>query len=104
MSASTALDPDYDTLLGYRVENARRTLGLSQEQLAERLLVHRQTVQKIEVGKRSVKASEIEPLASALQVPISWLVTGETAQEAQAEARLRTAMNYAILTLREAQS
>lgn len=55
----------------------RKERGLSQEELASRLHVVRQTISKWEKGKGFPDISLIEPLANVLQVSIPELLSGE---------------------------
>jgi transcriptional regulator with XRE-family HTH domain len=73
-----AKDPGGSALLeiaiGARMRTRRRQLGLSQSDLAERLGVSFQQVQKYERGANRVAASTLLSAASALGVTIGWLV------------------------------
>jgi transcriptional regulator with XRE-family HTH domain len=53
--------------LGGNLREARNSLGLSQEQVAERSGVHATEVSRIESGKRDPRASTIERLAKAVK-------------------------------------
>lgn len=53
--------------LGGNLREARSSLGLSQEQVAERSGVHATEVSRIESGKRDPRASTIERLAKAVK-------------------------------------
>ena len=59
----------------------RRERGLSQEELASRLHVVRQTISKWENGKCMPDYSIIEPLCDALHVTLPELMDGEDAAE-----------------------
>ena len=73
-----AKDPGGSALLeiaiGARMRTRRRQLGLSQSDLAERLGVSFQQVQKYERGANRVAASTLLSAARALGVTIGWLV------------------------------
>lgn len=64
--------------IGARMRTRRRQLGLSQSDLAERLGVSFQQVQKYERGANRVAASTLLSAAQALNVSVAWLV-GEDA-------------------------
>jgi transcriptional regulator with XRE-family HTH domain len=64
--------------IGARMRARRRQLGLSQSDLADRLGVSFQQVQKYERGANRVAATTLLTAAQALNVGISWLV-GEDA-------------------------
>src|SRR5581483_5237335 len=76
--AMDAMDPGGSALLevaiGARMRTRRRQLGLSQSDLAERLGVSFQQVQKYERGANRVAASTLLCAAHALGVTIGWLV------------------------------
>jgi transcriptional regulator with XRE-family HTH domain len=78
------LDPgriaQLDLAIGARMRTRRRQLGLSQSDLAERLGVSFQQVQKYERGANRVAASTLLAAAQALNVSIGWLV-GEDVSE-----------------------
>jgi transcriptional regulator with XRE-family HTH domain len=55
--------------LGKNLRAARTKLGLTQEEVAERSGVQAGEVSRIERGKRDPKASTIEKLAAAVELP-----------------------------------
>jgi transcriptional regulator with XRE-family HTH domain len=55
--------------LGSNLRAARKKLGLTQEQVAERSGVHPTEVSRIEAGKRDPQVSTLRKLAAALEVP-----------------------------------
>lgn len=54
--------------LGSNLRDARKRLGLTQEQVAERSGVHPTEVSRIEAGKRDPRVSTLLRLARALEV------------------------------------
>jgi transcriptional regulator with XRE-family HTH domain len=54
--------------LGTNLREARKKLGLTQEQVAQRSGVHSTEVSRIEGGKRDPKVSTLERLAKAVEV------------------------------------
>ncbi len=58
------------------VRRLRRSLDLTQQQLAELVAWERTTVTKIEAGRRPLRAHEVEPLARALGVDPLTLLDG----------------------------
>jgi transcriptional regulator with XRE-family HTH domain len=54
--------------LGSNLKAARRGLGLTQEQLAERSGVHATEVSRIEADKRDPQVSTLEKLAKAVEL------------------------------------
>jgi transcriptional regulator with XRE-family HTH domain len=67
-----------ELMIGARMRTRRRQLGLSQADLAERLGVSFQQVQKYERGANRVAASTLLAAAQTLNTTISWLVGEET--------------------------
>jgi transcriptional regulator with XRE-family HTH domain len=55
--------------LGANLRDARKKLGLTQEEVANRSGVHATEVSRIEAGKRDPKVSTLERLAAAVEVP-----------------------------------
>ena len=64
--------------IGARMRARRRQLGLSQSDLAEKLGVSFQQVQKYERGANRVAASTLVTAAAALGVSVGWLVGEES--------------------------
>jgi transcriptional regulator with XRE-family HTH domain len=63
--------------IGQRMERARQAAGLSINELAERALVHRNTVARISEGQsRNPGAATLADLARALRVSPCWLAYG----------------------------
>ena len=61
-----------DSHVGSRVRVRRTLLGLSQEQLAERLGIAFQQIQAYEKGTKRINASRLHELARVLEVPITF--------------------------------
>lgn len=61
-------------LIAVRLKEARRLAGLSQQQVAILLNLHRPAISEIEAGRRKVTAEEIVILAELYQVEPSWLL------------------------------
>ena len=66
-----------ELIIGARMRTRRRQLGLSQSDLAERLGVSFQQVQKYERGANRVAASTLLAAAQTLSTSIAWLVGEE---------------------------
>jgi transcriptional regulator with XRE-family HTH domain len=62
--------------LGKRLHRRRRMLGLTQHQVAVRVGVRFQQIQKYECGASSIGASRLYSLAQALDVPITYFYDG----------------------------
>ena len=65
--------PDWPAV-GERVALARRTLGLTQADLATRIALDRTALAKVETGNRHLSALELAALARATGLPIDWFV------------------------------
>ena len=61
-----------DVALGAAVRIRRRTIGMSQEALAEQCGVSFQQIQKYEKGTNRVGASRLQHIATVLKVPVSF--------------------------------
>jgi transcriptional regulator with XRE-family HTH domain len=66
-----------ELIIGARMRTRRRQMGLSQSDLAERLGVSFQQVQKYERGANRVAASTLLAAAQALRTSIGWMVGEE---------------------------
>lgn len=58
--------------IGEKVKKKRRELGISQEELAERLGVTYQQVQRYENGMNKLNVENIQVIADALDTPVSY--------------------------------
>ena len=77
ITVMTQDEKDYFKLLGNRIAQLRKELGLTQVQLAQVLNVSQQMVASYEVGRRRIPVSMLPCLAQALKVPIDVLL-GDT--------------------------
>lgn len=62
--------------IGYHLKVKRESLGLSQEELADRSGLHRTYITDIERGHRNITIQSILRLASALQLSLGELFSG----------------------------
>jgi transcriptional regulator with XRE-family HTH domain len=88
--------------IGARLRTRRRQLGLSQSDLAERLGVSFQQVQKYERGANRVAASTLLAAAEALGVTVGWLVGEDPSQDGGEEEIFRALARPGALELLEA--
>ena len=73
-----------DAHVGKRVRHRRWLIGMTQQQLAERVGIKFQQIQKYETGANRVSASRLWDIADALEVPVNFFFEG--LEEVQAEA------------------
>ena len=69
--------------VGERLERSRKEVGLSREQVAERLGVSVSTIQAHENGRNQLKPDGLISYSRIYNVSIDWLVTGKRAQTAE---------------------
>lgn len=65
-----------DVHVGKRVRHRRWMVGMTQQQLAERVGIKFQQIQKYETGMNRVSASRLWDVASALEVPVAYFFEG----------------------------
>jgi len=58
-------------LLGERIREIRKTCGLTQEELAEKVDIEQKHVSRIELGKSCPTIDRLEKMAVAMNVPLS---------------------------------
>lgn len=63
---------------GSRIKLTRCRLGLSLQQLADRVGVTRKSLENWENDRSEPRGVKVTKLAGVLQVPMIWLLTGET--------------------------
>lgn len=65
-----------DVHVGKRIRQRRWMVGMTQQQLAEKVGIKFQQIQKYETGMNRVSASRLWEIASALGVPVSFFFEG----------------------------
>jgi transcriptional regulator with XRE-family HTH domain len=73
---ATNRDHDIDVHIGRRLRARRRSLGVSQPQLAEAVGVRFQQIQKYESGEDRISASRLWRLCTALEAPVDYFYEG----------------------------
>ena len=63
---------EIDKYIGFRIQELRLMLGLSRQQLAEKVAVTHQQLQKYETGKNRVSAGRLAMFSQSLNKPISY--------------------------------
>ena len=67
-----------------RIKNARFELGLSQAELAEKAGISRETVSKVESGRRDIKMSTIAFIIEALNESADYILYGKRTEKSEA--------------------
>lgn len=65
-----------DVHVGKRVRHRRWMVGMTQQQLAEKVGIKFQQIQKYETGMNRVSASRLWDISDALEVPVSFFFDG----------------------------
>lgn len=68
---------------GKRLQSARKSLGITQEELAERLRVNRNHITRMERGTRVCSIDLLVEMASLLDVSTDYLLVGTTPNRAK---------------------
>ena len=78
-----------DVHVGKRIRHRRWMVGMTQQQLAEKVGIKFQQIQKYETGMNRVSASRLWDISDALSVPVSFFFEGlEGGAEREAEHAL----------------
>ncbi len=70
-----------DVHVGKRVRHRRWLVGMTQQQLAEKVGIKFQQIQKYETGMNRVSASRLWDISAALSVPVSFFFEGLSSQD-----------------------
>lgn len=65
-----------DSHVGKRIRHRRWMIGMTQQQLADRVGIKFQQIQKYETGMNRVSASRLWEIAAVLEVPIQYFFEG----------------------------
>ena len=65
-----------DAYVGKRIRHRRWLIGMTQQQLAEKVGIKFQQIQKYETGANRVSASRLWDIAEALDVPVAFFFDG----------------------------
>jgi transcriptional regulator with XRE-family HTH domain len=93
-----------DVYVGKRIRHRRWMVGMTQQQLAEKVGIKFQQIQKYETGMNRVSASRLWDISEALSVPVSFFFDGLAPAEADdvEAASVATAAPGDILSDKEA--
>lgn len=75
-----------DVHVGKRVRHRRWLVGMTQQQLAEKVGIKFQQIQKYETGANRVSASRLWDISEALDVPVSFFFEGIDDSQAAGDA------------------
>jgi len=75
-----------DVHVGKRVRHRRWLVGMTQQQLAEKVGIKFQQIQKYETGMNRVSASRLWDISDALGVPVSFFFDGLVSEEKSGSA------------------
>ena len=90
-----------DGIIGQRIRIRRIELNISQSDLAEKLGVSFQQVQKYEKGVNRVGADRLQLISSVLQVPITFFYgDGEGAKGAEVESLVFSDTKFSLRLMR----
>ncbi|MGH9888463.1 MAG: helix-turn-helix domain-containing protein, partial [bacterium] len=65
--------PNDRSVVAARLREARKLAGLSQQQTATLLGLHRPTISEIEAGRRKVSAEELRDFSKLYEIGVDWL-------------------------------
>ena len=91
-----------DIHVGKRVRHRRWMVGMTQQQLAGKVGIKFQQIQKYETGMNRISASRLWDIAEALEVPVSFFFEGIETAPARADAQDAGAFPPDILSDKEA--
>jgi transcriptional regulator with XRE-family HTH domain len=92
-----------DVHVGKRVRHRRWMVGMTQQQLAEKVGIKFQQIQKYETGMNRVSASRLWDISEALSVPVSYFFEGmDRAEDAETVGETATTPPGDILSDKEA--
>ena len=75
-----------DVHVGKRIRHRRWLVGMTQQQLAEKVGIKFQQIQKYETGANRVSASRLWDIAEALEVSVSFFFEGIKPEDAELHA------------------
>lgn len=71
--------------VGQRIQSRRRQMGLTQEQLADKMNVSKQMASNLEWGNKAIRIDNLGALSRTLNVSTDYILTGkETTDDLQA--------------------
>ncbi|MGG4607256.1 helix-turn-helix domain-containing protein [Providencia sp. Me31A] len=71
---------DIHTIIGIKIKNRRKELGLSGSNLANKLNLSQQQISRYENGINKIPINHLVDIAEALNCPIEWFFQGYTSE------------------------
>lgn len=68
------------TEMGARISSKRKNMGITQEQLAEKMDVSIQMISNLELGKKAIRPENLVKLCSILNVSTDYILTGKISE------------------------
>ena len=91
-----------DVHVGKRVRHRRWMVGMTQQQLAEKVGIKFQQIQKYETGMNRVSASRLWDIAEAISIPVSYFLEGMENGASDGDASATASLPGDILADKEA--
>lgn len=91
-----------DVHVGKRIRHRRWLVGMTQQQLAEKVGIKFQQIQKYETGMNRVSASRLWDIAASLSVPVSFFFEGLSEDQTEEQQMAQTDVPLDLLKDKEA--
>ena len=91
-----------DVHVGKRIRHRRWLVGMTQQQLAEKVGIKFQQIQKYETGMNRVSASRLWDIAASLSVPVSFFFEGLNEDQQQEQVAVQADVPMDLLKDKEA--
>ena len=75
--------------IGMRISSRRKQLGLTQEQIADKMDVSIQMISNLERGNKAIKIDNLIKISELLSVSTDYILTGKTTSEDSSELLCR---------------
>lgn len=74
-------DTEFLKAMGQRIMVRRKSLRMTQEELAERLGVSTQMISNLELGKKAIRPENLAKVCEVLELSADFVLTGTTAKK-----------------------
>ncbi len=68
--------------MGERIHNRRKSIGLTQEELAEKIGVSTQMISNLELGKKAIRPENLVKLCRMLDISADYILIGSESETA----------------------